>query len=103
MARREIPGAVFVFISGGEIAIARGYGAAQLEPHRPVDPDRTMFRLASVSKTITAIAALQLVEQKRIDLHTDVNAYLKSFRLAAAHGPITWTICSPTRLVLMNA
>jgi CubicO group peptidase (beta-lactamase class C family) len=89
MARRQIPGAVFVFVSGGNIAIARGFGAAQLEPRRPVDPDRTVFRLASVSKTITATAALQLVEQKRIDLNTDVNTYLKSFQLAAAHGPIT--------------
>lgn len=62
MARRQIPGAVFVFVSGGDIAIARGYGAAQLEPRRPVDPDRTIFRLASVSKTITATAALQLVQ-----------------------------------------
>jgi CubicO group peptidase (beta-lactamase class C family) len=60
MARRQIPGLVFVFVSGGEIAIARGLGVAQLEPRRPVDPDRTLFRLASVSKTITATAALQL-------------------------------------------
>jgi CubicO group peptidase (beta-lactamase class C family) len=89
MARRQIPGLVFVFVSGGEIAIARGFGAAQLEPRRPVDPDRTVFRLASVSKTITATAALQLVERKRIDLDTNVNTYLKSFQLAAAHGPIT--------------
>src|SRR5258705_5708889 len=56
MARRQIPGLVFVFVSGGEIAVARGFGVAQLEPRRPVDPDRTVFRLASVSKTITATA-----------------------------------------------
>jgi len=40
--------------SEGLIANARGFGAAQLEPRRPVYPDRTVFRLASVSKTITA-------------------------------------------------
>ena len=38
MARRQIPGAVFVFVSAGEIAIARGFGVAQLEPGHPVDP-----------------------------------------------------------------
>jgi CubicO group peptidase (beta-lactamase class C family) len=54
-----------------------------------VDPDRTVFGLASVSKTITATAALQLVERKRLDLDTNVNTYLKSFQLAAEHGPIT--------------
>jgi CubicO group peptidase (beta-lactamase class C family) len=89
MARRQIPGAVFVFVAGGEIAVACGFGAAQLDPRRPVDPDRTVFRLASVSKTITATAALQLVESGRLDLHTDVNKYLRSFQLAAQHGPIT--------------
>jgi CubicO group peptidase (beta-lactamase class C family) len=73
MARRRIPGLVFVFVSGGEIALARGFGVAQLEPRRPVDPDRTVFRLASVSKTVTATAALQLVERGRLDLQTDVN------------------------------
>jgi CubicO group peptidase (beta-lactamase class C family) len=89
MGRRHIPGAVFVFVSGGGIAIARGYGFAELDPGRPVDPARTIFRLASVSKTITATAALQLVERGQLDLHRDVNTYLKGFRLAATHGPIT--------------
>src|SRR4051812_37818816 len=69
LARRQIPGAVFVLVSGGEVTLARGFGVAQLEPRRPVDPERTVFRLASVSKVITATAALQLVEQTRIDLH----------------------------------
>src|SRR5687768_12568762 len=58
--RRRIPGLVFVFVSGGEISVARGYGAAELESGRRVDPDRTRFRLASVSKAITATAALKL-------------------------------------------
>jgi CubicO group peptidase (beta-lactamase class C family) len=89
MARRHIPGLVFVFVAGGDVAIARGFGAAQLEPRRPVDPARTVFRLASVSKTITATAALQLVERGRLNLHTDVNLYLRSFHLATEHGPIT--------------
>ncbi len=89
MRRRHIPGAVFVFVSGGVIAIARGYGFAELDAARPVDPERTIFRLASVSKTITATAALQMVERGQLDLHRDVNTYLKGFRLAATHGPIT--------------
>jgi CubicO group peptidase (beta-lactamase class C family) len=89
MARRHVPGAVFVFVAGGEIAVARGFGFARLDLQRRVDPERTAFRLASVSKTITATAALQLVETGRIDLQTDVNSYLRSFRLPAAHGPIT--------------
>jgi CubicO group peptidase (beta-lactamase class C family) len=54
MPRRRIPGLVFVFVSSGEITVARGYGAAELASQRRVDPDRTRFRLASVSKPITA-------------------------------------------------
>jgi CubicO group peptidase (beta-lactamase class C family) len=89
MVRRHIPGAIFVFVSGAEIAITRGFGVAQLEPRRLVDPERTLFRLASVSKAITATAALQLVERNRIALDADVNSYLKSLQLARGHGPIT--------------
>jgi CubicO group peptidase (beta-lactamase class C family) len=66
MNRRHIPGLVFMFVS---------------KPSRRVDPDRTVFRLASVSKTITATAALQLVERGRLDLHKDVNAYLSGFNV----------------------
>jgi CubicO group peptidase (beta-lactamase class C family) len=89
MARRHIPGLVLVFVCGGDTAITRGFGAAQLEPRRPVDPERTVFRLASVSKTITATAALQLVERGLIDVHSDISTYLRSFRLATEHRPIT--------------
>src|SRR5688500_3725849 len=90
MAKRHIPGAVVVFVSGGEVAVARGCGVADLESRRPVGPERTIFRIASVSKVVTATAALQLVEQGRLDLAKDVNAYLKSFWLAPDRGsPIT--------------
>jgi CubicO group peptidase (beta-lactamase class C family) len=81
MARRRIPGAVFVVVSGGAVMLARGYGAAQLEPWRSVDPGRTVFRMASVTKVITATAALQLVERGRLELTQDVNAYLTSFHV----------------------
>jgi CubicO group peptidase (beta-lactamase class C family) len=89
MERRQIPGAVFVFVANGTVALARGFGAAQLQPRRAVDPERTVFRLASVSKTITATAALQLVEQGRLSLHRNVNEHLRSVQIPARHGPIT--------------
>jgi CubicO group peptidase (beta-lactamase class C family) len=80
---------VLVLVADGKLAAARGYGAAQLDPWRAVDPARTVFRIASVSKAVTATAALQLVEQGRLDLRKDVNSYLKRFQLPSAHGPIT--------------
>ena len=90
MAKRHVPGAVFVLVSGGQVAVARGFGFGDLESRRPVEPDRTIFRVASVSKVVTATAALQLVEQGSLDLTQDVNAYLTSFRLAPFRGtPVT--------------
>jgi CubicO group peptidase (beta-lactamase class C family) len=82
MGRRHIPGAVFVLVSGGQLIIARGYGVADLASRRPVDPHSTVFGVGSVSKIVTATAALQLVEQGRVDLARDVNTYLRSVHVA---------------------
>ena len=90
MSKRHIPGAVFVLVSGGQVAIARGFGFADLASRRPVDPNRTLFGVGSVSKLVTATAALQLVEQDRLDLTRDINAYLRSFRLEPhSETPVT--------------
>lgn len=73
---QHIPGAVLVVARDGSIAFARGFGWADLERRVPVDAARTMFRVASVSKLFTATAAIQCVEEGRLDLHADVNRYL---------------------------
>ena len=90
METYHVPGAVFVMVKNGETFFAKGYGYADLETRRPVDPDTTLFRVASVSKLFTATAAMQLVEQGKLDLHTDVNQYLKDFQIEEAYGqPVT--------------
>src|SRR4030095_12478438 len=68
MERRHIPGAVFILVSGGQLTIERGFGGADLASRRPVDPHSTIFSVGSVSKIVTATAALQLVEQGRVNL-----------------------------------
>src|SRR5262245_2567690 len=75
MAKRYIPGAVLVVVSGDQVVAARGFGMADLESGRTVNADRTVFRVASVSKVVTTTAALQLVERGHLDLAKDVNAY----------------------------
>ena len=58
-------------------------------PAVPMDPQRTIVRVASVSKTFTATAVMQLVEQGKLDLDRDVNQYL-DFEIPPAFGkPIT--------------
>jgi len=90
MGRDEVPGAVCVVVDGEGIVFAKGYGVADLVSNTPVDPARTLFRLASISKVVTATCVMQLHERGRLDLHADVNDYLAEFRLPEAYAePVT--------------
>ncbi len=81
MARWHIPGAVFLLVKDGRVLFARGYGYADLMNKTAVNPGQTVFRVGSVSKLFTATAVLQLAERGQVDLHTDVNRYLKTIQL----------------------
>ncbi|HUT11069.1 MAG TPA: serine hydrolase domain-containing protein, partial [Thermoguttaceae bacterium] len=59
-----IPGGALAVAKDGRLLLARGYGLADVEAQQPVQPD-ALFRIASVSKPITAAAVLVLVEQGR--------------------------------------
>jgi len=85
----DIPGAVVVVVKDGQTLTARGFGYADVDTRTAVDPERTLFRTGSVSKLVTWIAVMQLVEQKKLDLDRDVNTYL-DFKIAPRDGePIT--------------
>jgi CubicO group peptidase (beta-lactamase class C family) len=85
----DIPGAVVVVVKDGKFVTSRGFGYANLEKRLPVDPERTLFRPGSVSKLVTWTAVMQQVEQKKLDLDTDVNQYL-DFKIPERNGkPIT--------------
>lgn len=75
MHRAHVPGLAAGIVKDGELVWAKGYGHANLAREIPVTLD-TLFNLASVSKTITATAAMQLAEKGILDLDADVNAYL---------------------------
>ncbi|WP_433555408.1 serine hydrolase domain-containing protein [Pseudonocardia xinjiangensis] len=78
--RSGIAGAAVTVVHNGQVLSARGFGYADSgsegTPSRPVDPDRTLFRVGSVSKVFVATAVMQLVEQGKIDLDADVGRYL---------------------------
>ena len=63
----EIPGAAIAVSKDGQLVYAKGYGLADVENEEPVLPD-SMFRIASVSKPVTAVAILTLVEDGLLDL-----------------------------------
>jgi len=84
------PGAVVAVVHGGEVLFSKGYGTAKLGEDIPVDPDTTLFRVASISKLFAATAVMQLVERGKLNLHTDVNFYLKDFQLPYTYpDPVT--------------
>lgn len=72
----DMAGAIVVVVKDGKVLLNKGYGYNDVANKKPIDPDRTMFRAASVSKTFTGTAVMQLVEQGKLDLDRDVNAYL---------------------------
>ncbi|WP_334183977.1 serine hydrolase domain-containing protein [Novosphingobium sp.] len=89
LQRGDAAGAVVVVVKDGKILTQRGFGYADMAHRRSVDPGRTLFRQASISKLITWTAVMQMVEQGKIDLDKDINAYL-DFRIPEAFGkPIT--------------
>ena len=92
MASHHIPGAVVVLVHAGKVIFKKGYGFSNLEQGTPVHPDKTLFRVASVSKVFTAMAALKLVDQGIIGLDEDVRPRLASTGLELAvpgMGPLT--------------
>lgn len=76
MSSDRIPGVTISVVQNGQTILKKGYGFASLNPARPVDPDRTLFRIASISKTFTWIAVMKEVEAGRLRLDAPINLYL---------------------------
>jgi CubicO group peptidase (beta-lactamase class C family) len=76
LERSDVAGATVLVMRGGETLLRKGYGFSDLKAKQAVDPESTMFRLASISKLFTWTAAMQLVEQGKLDLDADVGRYL---------------------------
>jgi len=77
--RRQIVGMAVVEIEGGKVVWSKGFGFADRERGIAVDPGETEFRWASVCKSVTAVAAMQLVEKGQLDLDADVRTYVPEF------------------------
>lgn len=76
LVQDHIVGAAVAIVQDGRVLLKKGYGAASLSPWRPVDPDRTLFRLGSVSKTFTWLTVLKEAEAGRLRLDAPVNLFL---------------------------
>lgn len=75
----EIPGAVVMVARNGRLVHERAFGFASPADRTPMTT-RTVFRLASMTKPITSVAIMQLVEQGRLILHDPIAAYLPELK-----------------------
>ena len=78
MASTHVPGLSIAVVENGEFEWSAGFGFADVENNAPVS-EHTLFRLASISKPLTAIAAMRLWEQGRLDLDAPVQKYCPAF------------------------
>lgn len=87
MAEMHIPGLSVALVKDDQVIYARGFGARNLKDNLPATPD-TLYGIGSCTKSFTALAIMQLVEQEKLDLQDPVNKYL-SFKLGRKDSPIT--------------
>lgn len=91
MSTTHAPGVAIAIVANGELRWTAGFGFADVENNVPAS-EHTLFRLGSISKSLTAVGAMQLWERGQIDLDTPVQKYCPAFPQKSA--PIT------TRLVM---
>jgi CubicO group peptidase (beta-lactamase class C family) len=89
LATGDIAGGVVVVVKDGATLLQKGYGYADVEARRPVDPERTLFRAGSVAKLVTHTAVMQLVESGKLDLDVDIQGYLDFPVPSGFDAPVT--------------
>ena len=89
LERDDVAGAVITVVKDGRLLLSKGYGWSDVAARAPVQSDRTLFRVGSISKLFIWTSVMQLVEQGRLELDRDVNSYL-DFAIPSTYGtPIT--------------
>ena len=74
----QLPGVSVAVAVNGQVIFKKAYGLADLENSVPATPD-SLFRTASVAKPMTAVGALELVEQGKLDLDAPIQKYCPAF------------------------
>jgi CubicO group peptidase (beta-lactamase class C family) len=85
LAFHKVPGASVAVIHRGRIAWAKGYGLTAAHGSKRVNK-QTLFQAASISKPVTAMAALRLVQQGKLTLDEAVNKRLRSWKISPSQA-----------------
>ncbi len=93
MRFHKVPGVSIAVFGSGRILWAKAYGLADADAMTPAT-DATLFQAASISKPVSAMAALKEVERGKISLDRNINDYLKSWKLPEND----WTRKTPVTL-----
>lgn len=78
MSQQNIPGLSIAVVTDQKLRWSNGYGLADLENYVPAKA-ATVYRLGSISKTITAVAVMQLAEQGKLNLDAPIQTYCPAF------------------------
>ncbi len=76
--QQEVPGAVAILVKNGRIGYFKSFGFADIDSQKPMGKT-AMFRIASMSKLITTVAALQLYERGHYHMETSLGSILPEF------------------------
>jgi len=80
MEFHSVPGVSIAVVENGKIKWAKGYGYANTDTETKVNAN-TLFQAGSISKPLSALAALKLFENDSLDLNKNVNDYLKKWQI----------------------
>ncbi len=78
MASTHVPGVSVAVVENGEYEWASGFGSADLENNVPAG-EHTLYRLASISKPLTAVGAMELWERGKLELDAPIQKYCPAF------------------------
>jgi CubicO group peptidase (beta-lactamase class C family) len=102
---QRIPGLAACIVKSGRVIWSKGYGWANIAKRMPMDPDRTVQNIGSISKTVVATAVMQLWEKGRFQLDDDVNERLPFAVRSPSHPetPITYRLLLTHRSAIADS
>lgn len=84
MKENHVPSCILSIVQNGDISYTKAYSLADIPGNKPVNPEHSLFRVASITKSFTAMAIMEFVAQGKLDLHEDIQVYLDSLGIDLA-------------------